>query len=109
MKKYLGIEFGSTRIKANLIDDHFNIIASGVYTWENSFINNIWTYSLEESKLGLKESFKALKREYENKYNEKLIHIDSIGISGMMHGYLILDKNDKLLTPFRTWRNSITY
>ena len=108
MNNYLGIEFGSTRIKGVLIDDNYNIIASGSFIWENQLINNIWTYSLEDAKRGLKECFSNLKKDYEDKYHEKLTSICSIGLSGMMHGYLILDKNDHQLAEFRTWRNTMT-
>ncbi len=108
MKKYLGIEFGSTRIKGVLIDENHNIIASGSHTWENVLRNGVWTYSLDDAKQGLRNCYSALKREYEAKYDETLSHIDAIGISGMMHGYLVFDKSGKQLAEFRTWRNTIT-
>ncbi|MCF0107405.1 MAG: L-ribulose-5-phosphate 4-epimerase [Bacilli bacterium] len=105
MKKYLGIELGSTNIKLLLTNEFFDIVASGSYNWKDSLVNSYWSYSLDESIKGIQSAYQELKKEYESKYSEKLRHIDSIGISGMMHGYIVLDKNDKLLTPFRTWRN----
>jgi len=105
---YLGIEFGSTRIKACLIDDGYNVIAKGDYDWENKFENGYWTYSLDDIKKGLKGSFKALKEDYKNKFGKALTSVSSIGISGMMHGFLAFDKEGNLLTPFRTWRNTVT-
>ena len=96
---YLGIEFGSTRIKAVSIDEDLNIISSGDYTWKSSYQNGIWTYDLKEALTGLKIALSTIK-DTEN--------IQSVGISGMMHGYLAFDKDWKLLTPFRTWQNTIT-
>lgn len=104
----LGIELGSTRIKAILIDTSNKPIASGNFDWENSCINGIWTYSLDEVKFGLSSCYKNLKDDVYNKYGLKLKRIKSIGISAMMHGFIALDKNENLLTPFRTWRNNIT-
>ena len=108
MKKYLGIEFGSTRIKAVLINDNYEIIASGSFVWENQLVNGVWTYELELAKQGLQKCYQELKRDYQNKYKEKLTHIDCIGVSGMMHGYLVFDKDGNQLAEFRTWRNTIT-
>lgn len=108
MKKYLGIEFGSTRIKGVLIDAEGNIIASGSFNWENQLVDGVWTYSLDLAKKGLRSCFNELKHDYEAHYGKTLSHIDAIGISGMMHGFLALDKNDKQLANFRTWRNTIT-
>lgn len=108
VKKYLGLELGSTRIKGVLIDENHNIIASGAFVWENQLVNGIWTYSLDLAIKGLQSCYHELKTDYQNKYNEKLTHIDSIGISGMMHGYLVFDKNGKQIKEFRTWRNTIT-
>ena len=105
---YLGIEFGSTRIKACLIDESYNVIAVGGHDWENKFENGYWTYSLEDIHKGLKESVKSLKADYKEKFGKRLERVSSIGISGMMHGFLAFDKNGKLLTPFRTWRNTVT-
>ena len=108
MRKYLGIEFGSTRIKGVLIDENHQIIASGFFAWENQLVNGVWTYSMDLAKKGLQECYHTLKTDYQNKYQEKLTYIDVIGISGMMHGYLVFDKNDKQIKEFRTWRNTMT-
>ena len=104
----IGIEFGSTRIKAVLIGDDFTVAASGAYDWENSFIDGVWTYSLDEVKAGLQGAFAALAEDVKAKYDAVLESVASIGISAMMHGYLAFDENDKLLVPFRTWRNTMT-
>jgi sugar (pentulose or hexulose) kinase len=104
----LGIEMGSTRIKAVLIDLENKPIASGGFSWENSQVDGIWTYSLEDVWLGLQSSYSELVKDVKEKFDVSLIKMKSIGISGMMHGYMVFDKEDKLLTPFRTWRNNIT-
>lgn len=104
----LGVEFGSTRIKAVLIDSKYNPIASGSYEWENKLEDGIWTYSLEEIWKGLRISYRKMASEVFEKYGETLKVIGSIGFSAMMHGYLVFDKQDELLVPFRTWRNTIT-
>ena len=108
MKKFLGIEFGSTRIKGVLINEDHQIIASGSFTWENQFRDGVWTYDLSLAKEGLQRCYAELKHDYESKFQEKLIHIDGAGISGMMHGYLVFDENGNQLAQFRTWRNTIT-
>ena len=107
-KTSLGIELGSTRIKACLLDSKNTIIASGEHAWENRLENGIWTYHIEDITDGLKACYKSLKDEVMDKYGITLKHIGSIGISAMMHGYLALDESGKLLVPFRTWRNTIT-
>lgn len=108
-RKYtLGIEFGSTRIKAVLIDELFKPVASGSYEWENKLENGYWTYDLETVWTGLQQAYKALAMEYKEQTSETLTKIDAIGFSGMMHGYLPFDKSGTLLTPFRTWRNTTT-
>jgi sugar (pentulose or hexulose) kinase len=107
-KTVLGIELGSTRIKAVLIGENHTPIASGSYEWENRYENGIWTYSLEEVWTGLQESFRNLSNEVSEKYNTPLKTLGAIGFSAMMHGYLAFDKNDNLLVPFRTWRNTMT-
>jgi len=107
-KTYLGIEFGSTRIKAVLIDDKANVLAGGDHEWENSYLNGIWTYSPEDIWSGLQDCYANLKKNVYDKYNVTLTGVSAIGISAMMHGYLAFDKNDNLLVPFRTWRNTIT-
>ncbi len=104
----IGIEFGSTRIKAVLLGRNHQILASSSFIWENSFVNGIWTYSLEEVKRGLQICFANLKNDVLEKYGEKLTGTGAIGVSAMMHGYLPFDKNDKQLCEFRTWRNTIT-
>ena len=107
-KAILGIEFGSTRIKAVLIDDAGAVLAVGGYDWENSLKNGIWTYSLDEIYAGLKGSYASLKADVKEKYDVTLKSFKSIGISGMMHGYLPFNEKGQLLADFRTWRNTIT-
>lgn len=104
----LGIEFGSTRIKAVLIDKDFNPIASGSYTWENKFENGIWTYAMDDVWQGLQTAYKNLNVDCENKFGAKITKLASLGFSAMMHGYLPLDKDGNQLCEFRTWRNTIT-
>ena len=104
----LGIEFGSTRIKAVLIGEDHAPIASGSYDWENRYENGVWTYSLDDVWAGLQESYRKLGSEVLEKYQIPLTTIGAIGFSGMMHGYLPFDGNGRLLVPFRTWRNTIT-
>ena len=104
----VGIEFGSTRIKAVLIGDDFKVAATGAYDWENSFDNGVWTYSLDEVKAGLAGAFRALADDVREKYNVTIEKAASVGISAMMHGYLAFDENNELLVPFRTWRNTMT-
>ena len=104
----LGIEFGSTRIKSVLVDLNGSPIASGSFDWENSYKNGVWTYSLDEVFEGLRASFAALKKSVCDKYGVKLETVGSMGISGMMHGYLAFDKDGAQLAEFRTWRNTIT-
>lgn len=104
----IGIEFGSTRIKAVLIDTKGTPLASGAFDWENSHINGIWTYSLDEVWNGIKTAFANLKADVDKKYGIKLTTTGALGISGMMHGYLAFDKQGNQLAEFRTWRNTIT-
>lgn len=104
----LGIEFGSTRIKAILIDDEQNLVESGSFQWENQLVNGYWTYSQEEIIHGLQSCYEDLKWKVLRNYGVKLTKISHIGISAMMHGYLAFNKEGKLLVPFRTWRNSTT-
>lgn len=108
MKKILGIELGSTRIKSVLIDESTKVIAQGSYEWENQLVDGLWSYSLEDVEKGMQISYAGLAADYRSKFGETLTEIDAIGISAMMHGYLAFDKNDKLLVPFRTWRNTNT-
>ncbi|HEU0293031.1 MAG TPA: FGGY family carbohydrate kinase, partial [Anaerolineales bacterium] len=107
-KTALGIEFGSTRIKAVLIGEDHMPIASGSHEWENRYENGIWTYSLEDVWTGLQESYRNLSSEVLEKYNTPLKTIGAIGFSAMMHGYVAFDQDGNLLVPFRTWRNTIT-
>jgi sugar (pentulose or hexulose) kinase len=107
-KTVLGIEFGSTRIKAVLIGEDHMPIAAGGHDWENRYENGVWTYGLDAVWQGLQDSYRKLSREVVEKYNVPLQTVGAIGFSGMMHGYLPFDKADNLLAPFRTWRNTIT-
>lgn len=104
----MGMEFGSTRVKAVLIDRDHNVIAGGAVTWENRFEDGIWTYDLADAVANLRACYAALKRDVKEKYGIVLTRIGQIGISGMMHGLLALDENGALVTPFRTWRNTMT-
>ena len=104
----LGIEFGSTRIKAVLVDESHQPIAMGTHDWENRLENNIWTYSLEDIWNGLQGCYRSLTEDVLAKYGETLTTIGSIGFSGMMHGYMAFNEAGELLVPFRTWRNTMT-
>ena len=104
----LGLEFGSTRIKAVLIDRANKPIAQGSHEWENQLENGIWTYSMDAIIGGLQHCFQDLKRDVKEKYGETLTTAGAMGISGMMHGYLPLDAAGQPLTAFRTWRNTMT-
>lgn len=104
----LGLEFGSTRIKAVLVDETHTPIASGDHEWENRLENGIWTYSLDDIWNGLRDSYRKLAADVKEKYGIELKKIGAIGFSAMMHGYMAFDKEGKLLVPFRTWRNGIT-
>lgn len=99
MKTYLGVEFGSTRIKAVAIDETFSPVSGGDYTWKSSYSNGIWTYELDEVWVGLRAALRCV---------ESREDISAMGISAMMHGYLAFDEDWNLLTPFRTWQNTIT-
>jgi sugar (pentulose or hexulose) kinase len=107
-KTALGIELGSTRIKAVLIAEDHSPIASGSHEWENQYENGVWTYSLEAAWNGLQDCYRNLSKDVSEKYGVKLTTIGSIGFSAMMHGYLAFDKDGKQLVPFRTWRNTMT-
>ena len=104
----LGIELGSTRIKAVLIDENRQPIAIGNYDWENRYMDNIWTYSLEDIWQGIQGSYQDMAKEVKEHYDVTLTTIGAIGVSAMMHGYMAFNKDDQLLVPFRTWRNTIT-
>lgn len=107
-KTALGVEFGSTRIKAVLIGEDNSPIASGSHEWENQYENNVWTYSLDMIWKGLQDSYSKLVEDVRNQYGIPLEMVGSIGLSAMMHGYMAFDKAGELLVPFRTWRNTIT-
>ena len=104
----LGIEFGSTRIKAVLVDENAHPIAQGGYDWENRYVDNIWSYTLEDIWKGLQGCYQEMAEDVKKTYGVTLKKIGAIGFSGMMHGYMPFDKEGKLLVPFRTWRNNIT-
>ena len=107
-KAFLGVEFGSTRIKAVLIDAAHNPIAAGNHDWENRLENNIWTYTLDDVWSGLQDAYAKLAADVAGKYGVELTDLAGIGISAMMHGYMAFDECDNLLVPFRTWRNTMT-
>ena len=108
-KTALGIEFGSTRIKAVLVDEKYNPIASGSYEWENRYENGVWTYSLDDiHEADYRDSYSDLVKDVQEKYGVELTSVGALGISAMMHGYMPFDKEGNLLVPFRTWRNNIT-
>ena len=107
-KAVLGIEFGSTRIKAVLIDEAHRPIAQGAHDWENRLEDGIWTYSLDDIWNGLTDCYANLAADVEKLYGVRLTKVAAMGISAMMHGYMAFDENDNLLVPFRTWRNTIT-
>ena len=104
----LGIEFGSTRIKAVLIDREGKVLAIGIHDWENTLENGIWTYPLTEIHEGLQSCYRSLKQAVKEKYDVILTNTGAIGISAMMHGYMAFDSHGNLLAPFQTWRNSNT-
>ncbi len=99
MRKFLGIEFGSTRIKAVLIGEDYKVLSSSDYVWKSDLINGYWTYNMEDAIKGLKATLNGL---------TDIEGLEAVGISGMMHGLLAFDKNWNLLTPFRTWQNTTT-
>ena len=107
-KTFLGIDFGSTRIKAVLTDADHTPIASGSHEWENRLDHGIWTYTMDDIWGGLQDCYRDLKKDVKEQYGVTLTKISAIGFSAMMHGYLAFDKAGELLVPFRTWRNTIT-
>ncbi len=107
-KAVLGIEFGSTRIKAVLVDEKHNPIAQGSHEWENQFENGLWTYSLDAIWSGLQACYANLREDVRIHYNVEITSLAAIGISAMMHGYMAFNDADQLLVPFRTWRNTNT-
>lgn len=104
----LGIELGSTRIKAVLIDGDNRMLAMGGHGWENRYEDGVWTYSLEDIWSGLQSCYRDLVRNIKETYGVQLTTVGSMGFSAMMHGYMAFDDQDELLAPFRTWRNTIT-
>ncbi|MDR3122190.1 MAG: ATPase, partial [Treponema sp.] len=108
MSAFLGIEFGSTRIKAVLIDENFQPLASGSRDWENKLVDGLWTYDLDDVWTGLRDSVRALNDDVKRRTGQPLTRVDAAGVSAMMHGYLAFDKEGGLLVPFRTWRNTMT-
>ena len=104
----LGVEFGSTRIKAVLIGTDCKVLAQGSFDWENTLSDGVWTYPLSLVWEGLRGAYGAVKQAVQEKYGVTLTKIGSIGISAMMHGYLPFDKDGNQLAEFRTWRNTIT-
>ena len=107
-KTTLGIEFGSTRIKAVLIGEDNAPIAAGNHEWENRYENNIWTYSLEDIWGGLQDSYRKMAEDVKEKYGVTLTKVGALGFSAMMHGYMAFNEAGELMVPFRTWRNTIT-
>ena len=104
----LGIELGSTRIKAVLLDENHVPVASGSHDWENRLENGIWTYSMADIHSGLQACYADLKRDVQNRFGVTLTTVGAMGVSAMMHGYLPFDKDGNQLAEFRTWRNTIT-
>ncbi len=104
----LGVEFGSTRIKAVVTDEAGTPLSSGSHEWENRLEDGIWTYSMDDVWAGLHDCYRDLKENIRKEYGVSVKKYKAIGFSAMMHGYLAFEKNDNLLVPFRTWRNTIT-
>lgn len=104
----MGIELGSTRIKAVMLDRNHEVLASGSFSWENSLLNGVWTYSMEEVRTGMQSCFAELRKDLKEKHHTELTTTGALGISGMMHGYLAFDENDRQICEYRTWRNTMT-
>ena len=104
----LGLELGSTRIKAVLIGPDHAPIATGAFDWENRLENGVWTYSLEDAWKGIQAAYAQMAQEVEAQYGQPLRRLGALGVSAMMHGYLPFDREGRQLCPFRTWRNTIT-
>ncbi len=107
-KAILGIEFGSTRIKAVLIDRNNKPLAQGSHEWENQLVDGLWTYSIEAIWYGLQDCYANLRANVRKEYDIEIENLAAIGISAMMHGYMPFDKNERIMVPFRTWRNTNT-
>ena len=107
-KAVLGIEFGSTRIKAVEVAGKCEAVGSGSHEWENRLEHGYWTYSLEDIWAGLQDAYKNLKEDVQEKYQQPLKQLGALGFSGMMHGYMAFEAEGNLLVPFRTWRKTTT-
>ena len=107
-KAILGIEFGSTRIKAVLIDENNRPIAQGSHEWENQLVDGLWTYSIEAIWFGVQDCYRDLRENVKEQYDTEIETLAAIGVSAMMHGYMAFDENQEILVPFRTWRNTNT-
>jgi sugar (pentulose or hexulose) kinase len=107
-KAILGIEFGSTRIKAVLIDQENKPIAQGSHTWENQLVDGLWTYSIEAIWAGVQDCYADLRANVKSQYGIEIENLTAIGISAMMHGYMAFNDKEEILVPFRTWRNTNT-
>ena len=107
-KAILGIEFGSTRIKAVLIDQENKPIAQGSHTWENQLVDGLWTYSVEAIWYGLQDCYADLRSNVKKLYDIEIEALAAIGVSAMMHGYMAFNDKEEILVPFRTWRNTNT-
>ena len=107
-KATMGIEFGSTRIKAVLVDDRYRVIAQGAHDWENKLVDGVWSYSLEDVESGVRDAYAKCVADAAERHGAKLVKLAALGVSGMMHGYLPFDDGGRLLVPFRTWRNVMT-
>ena len=107
-KAILGIEFGSTRIKAVLIDQDNKPIAQGSHEWENQLVDGLWTYSIEAIWYGLQDCYADLRKDVLKQYDCEIESLAAIGFSAMMHGYMAFNEKQEILVPFRTWRNTNT-
>ena len=107
-KAILGIEFGSTRIKAVLIDEDNKPIAQGAFEWENQLADGLWTYSIDLIWKGLQDCYIDLRRDVLQQYGCEIENLAAIGFSAMMHGYMAFNEKQEILVPFRTWRNTNT-
>ncbi len=107
-KAVLGIEFGSTRIKAVLIDENHHPIAQGAHEWENQLVDGLWTYSIDTIWKGLQDCYADLRANVRKEYDVELETLASLGFSAMMHGYMAFNQDEQILVPFRTWRNTNT-
>ena len=105
----LGIELGSTRIKAVIIDEKYTVVASGTHSWENRLEDGVWTYTLEDVHIGLQDVYQDLLKNVQEQTGALIRSYRAIGISAMMHGYLPFDEEGHLLSRFRTWRNTTAH